>query len=394
MLTRISGRRAAGGEFRRALILISIIGLIYSLQNFRPGWVPEGFWGSYGLPALLWGGLALVVLRSPPRRAAAKRKLRNFFRWLALICALAGAGAAYAAGLLEGFGKSPYDLSGTGILVNICYLGAMVAGMELSRAWFLNTFFRRRPAAGIVLTAVGFTFFWFTASRMAGISGGLEAAKFIGGTFLPALSENVLASYLAFWGGALPAAIYRGVLLASRWFLPVLPDLGWITEALVGTFAPAFGLVLTHQLFLEESPGARKYRGTGENPFGWIATSAICVLIIWFSVGVFSYFPSAIVSGSMSPQIEMGDVVIVKREPDAGIKTGDIILFAEEQMRITHRVVEIGADEAGGPLYWTKGDANKNRDAAPVLPEQVVGTIVYTIPKAGWVAIWTRSRSS
>jgi signal peptidase len=121
-------------------------------------------------------------------------------------------------------------------------------------------------------------------------------------------------------------------------------------------------------------------------------TSGACVLIIWFSVGVFSYFPTAIVSGSMSPEIGVGDVVIVKREPAGAIEVGDVIQFRDGDLRIAHRVVEIGEDEAGGKVFWTKGDANKNRDADPVLPEQVIGRVVYKIPKVGWVTIWARSR--
>ncbi len=380
------------GNYFSALIPISIIVMIYALQNFCP-LLPGGFWSSYALPALLWGGLACLILKMPAGRAAAKRRFQNLFRWLALMCALAGTAAAYAAGLLKGFGKSPYDLSCKGILINICYLGATLAGMELSRAWFLNVLFRRRPVLGVALTALGFTFFGFTLNRMLAVSGGLETAIFIGGTFLPSFSINVLTSYLAFWGGALPAVIYRGTLLASHWLLPLLPDLDWITEALVGTFAPAFGLVLTHQLFVGESLGARRKSSTEGSPMGWIASSIICVLIIWFSLGVFSYFPAAIVSGSMSPQIEMGDMVIVKKMSAGAIRVGDVIMFREEQIRITHRVVEIGKDEKGGQFFWTKGDANKNRDLLPVLPEQIVGTVVQIIPKAGWVTIWTRSRS-
>lgn len=392
MLSKIPGKSALGRDHQSALIPISIIVMIYALQNFCP-WLPGGFWSSYALPALLWGGLAWLILKMPAGRAAARRRFQNLFRWLALMCALAGIIAAYAAGLLKGFGKSPYDLGCRGIIVNICYLGATLSGMELSRAWLLNRLFRRRPLQGVILTALGFTFFGFTLNRMMAINGGLEAAMFIGGTFLPAFFVNVLASYLAFWGGALPAVIYRGTLLASHWFLPLLPDLDWVTEALVGTFVPAFGLVLTHQLFIGESPGARRKSSTEGSPMGWFASSVISVLIIWFSLGVFSYFPAAIISGSMSPQIEMGDVVIVKRGPAEAIVVGDVIMYEEEQIRITHRVVEIGKGEKGGQLFWTKGDANKNRDLLPVLPEQVVGTVVQTIPKAGWITIWTRGRS-
>jgi signal peptidase len=379
-------------QYRQAFLLSFIIISIYCLVNFVLGRIFGSFWGNYGIPALLWAGVAFIVYKLPSRRAAAKLRFRKMFCWLAFLSAVAGIMAVYAGGLLEGFGKSPYDLSFRGILVNIFYLGFMVVGMEMSRAWFLNVFFRRRPVTGVVLTSLVFSFFWFSLNRVVDITEGLEAVKFIGSIYFPALSENVLASYLAFWGGALPAIIYRGTLLAFRWFLPVLPDLNWITLALVGTFAPAFALILSHQLYTGESSRSRRKSGDAGSPLGWFMTSGACVLIIWFSVGVFSYFPTAIVSGSMSPEIGVGDVVIVKREPAGAIEVGDVIQFRDGDLRIAHRVVEIEEDGAGGKVFWTKGDANKNRDADPVLPEQLIGKVVFKIPKVGWVTIWARSR--
>ena len=388
MLARTVNRILPGTKNRPAPALFLLITAIYYLKNFAVGQVPGK---DYVLPAFLWGFVVFAVLRLPSRRAAAKQRYQALFCRLALLCALFGTLALYAAGLLGGFGRSPYDLSCKGILVNIFYLGPMVAGMELSRAWFLHVLWRKRPLKGIVLASLFYTFFWFTLNRMMNITAGLEAAKFIGSIYLPALSENVLASYLAFWGGALPAIIYRGTLLALHWFLPVLPDLGWITQAFLGTFMPVCGLVFTHQVFWNETPSAARKNSKTGSPFSWIATSIICVLLIWFSVGVFSIFPTVIVSGSMSPQIGVGDIVIISKKSAASINVGDVLHFKEGQVRVAHRVVEVGQDETGGKIFWTKGDANKNRDTEPVLPEQVVGTVVYTVPKAGWITIWLRS---
>ena len=51
-----------------------------------------------------------------------------------------------------------------------------------------------------------------------------------------------------------------------------------------------------------------------------------------------------------------------------------------------HRVIEI--QEVGDAKFFiTKGDANRNPDSDPVIPENVVGKLVFTIPKIGWVAI-------
>jgi len=376
---------------RQTLFLLACLAAIFLLSNLVWGPVVGGFFGNYLLPAMMWGLLALLISKRLSRaRPHAKRRHHALLRWLAFICGLAGAMALVVMGLFDGFGRSPYDHSLRGIIVNFAYLGILLAGMEITRSWLINAVFAKRPVFGIAFTGVLFSLLWFPVRRFTNFQDGLGAVKFIGGTYLPTLSENVLASYLAFLGGPLPAVIYRGTLTAFHWFSPVLPDLSWIMQALIGTFVPVFGMGLVYQMYRAEAVRGRRRR-EAESPIGWIVTSAASVLIIWFAVGVFSVFPAAIVSGSMAPAIDKGDVVIVKRIRPEQVAVGDVIQFREEHMRIAHRVVAIEEAPDGGPFFRTKGDANKNPDTDPVRPEQVVGKVVLVVPKAGWPAIALRS---
>lgn len=382
------------GQLRQAIILSLLIVFICCRNFFALGQAAGVFWSTYVIPALLWGAVAFIVCKFPPARGAAKLKWRKLLCWLALTGAIVGILTAYGAGLLDGFGKSPYDLTFRGIAINIFYLGFLVAGMELSRAWFLNMFFRKRPVLGITVVSLFYSMFWFSLSRIIGLKDALEAVKFVGSIFFPAISENVLASYLAFWGGALPAMVYRGALLIFRWFSPILPDLDWITQSLAGTIAPILGLIIVHHFLMGEFHRSRRKTRDSGGLFGWLVTSVVSVLLIWFSVGVFSIFPTAIVSGSMLPQIGIGDVVIVKKTPADAVKVGDVIQFKSGNIKIAHRVVEIGQNEEGRRVLWTKGDANRNRDADSVLPEQVIGTVIYKVPKVGWITMLARSRDN
>lgn len=327
----------------------------------------------------------------PKARPVVKLRYRRIFNWAALLCALAGTGAFYAAGLLTGFGRSPYDHSIRGIIINIFYLGSMLIGMETARAWLVNYLFRKQPALGVILTALIFTFFAFTPGRLLSFETPLDGAIFAGNIFLPTLSENILASYLAFLGGVAPALIYRGTLLAVQWFAPILPDLSWLVKAVIGTFVPAFCMVLLYQLYQSEVLKIRKKGKNKESLFGWLTVSAISVMIIWFAVGVFSVFPNVIISGSMSPEIEVGDVVLVRRIGPEEVQLGDIVMFRDEHARISHRVIEIREDERGLPLFITKGDANSHPDRDPVISENVLGRVVNVLPKIGWFTIMLRS---
>lgn len=106
---------------------------------------------------------------------------------------------------------------------------------------------------------------------------------------------------------------------------------------------------------------------------------AIIVIIAGVLCAVFHYRPSVVVSGSMEPEIPTGSLVFIDTD-DREPAVGDIIAFHKDDVRVTHRVVEI--TEQG---YVTKGDNNDSVDVGVVLPSQVDGTTVITIPVLGYI---------
>ncbi len=381
-------------RIRYGLLILAYIAAIFYITRFVS---LSGFWCNYVLPSLLWGGLALTIYYIFPKvRPAGRISRYKLYCWLALVCGLIGIVASVASGMMGGFGRSPYDHSLIGMGINLFYLGSMLVGMEVSRAWLVNGLFSKNPAWGISVSALIFTLFTLSIRRLFGLETFLEGAEFLGGNFLPALMESALASYLVFLGGPLPAIIYRGMLMGFQWFSPILPDPNWLTEALFGSFAPVLGIVLVQTVHRSEVLKIR--RKPQENITGWIAASAVSILMIWFAVGVFSFFPNVIVSGSMSPAIEIGDVVIVEKihpeEAAKKVKVGDVIQFRDEDIKVTHRVIDIEEDDRGLPLFITQGDDNPGPDSDPVEADQFVGKVETVIPKVGWATIMMRSAGS
>ena len=64
-----------------------------------------------------------------------------------------------------------------------------------------------------------------------------------------------------------------------------------------------------------------------------------------------------IISGSMEPNINIGDMVITKSKENE-LKVGDIISYRKGQSVITHRISQIIENEKGERTYRTKGDNN------------------------------------
>jgi len=204
-------------------------------------------------------------------------------------------------------------------------------------------------------------------------------------TLLPSLAQNLLACLLALLAGPLASLAYVGVLEAFWWFCPVLPDLSWSVRGLVGVGAPLIGLALAWGFYVSHTRQGGARRSTGGLQAHWIAVAVLSVSIVWFAVGAFPIRPVLVGSGSMSPKIEVADVVIVAKSSASSIKVGDVIEFRTPKENIMHRVVAIqGTGET--EVFITKGDANDAPDDDPVMAGNVVGKAIFRVPKLGWLA--------
>ena len=93
-----------------------------------------------------------------------------------------------------------------------------------------------------------------------------------------------------------------------------------------------------------------------------------------------------IVSGSMIPELNIGDIVIVKNVEENDLKVGDIISFRQGQSVITHRISEI-IEEDGKKEYKTKGDNNNTEDLQTITYKTIEGRVIKKISKIGMAVI-------
>ena len=113
----------------------------------------------------------------------------------------------------------------------------------------------------------------------------------------------------------------------------------------------------------------------------------ICVVMLTSKIKgeqptIFGYKFFSVLTGSMSPTIDPGDLIIVKEIKSENIKVEDIITFGSSTNNITtHRVKEIVNED--GIKFITKGDGNNATDPVPISEKLLVGKVVYWVPKAG-----------
>lgn len=92
-----------------------------------------------------------------------------------------------------------------------------------------------------------------------------------------------------------------------------------------------------------------------------------------------------VLTGSMEPSIEPGDVVLVAETDIDEVQVGDVVTFNPHpgvEKTYTHRVVDITHDKRGTVLT-TKGDANERPDPMQVDDAMLVGTVEHRIPTLG-----------
>ena len=113
---------------------------------------------------------------------------------------------------------------------------------------------------------------------------------------------------------------------------------------------------------------------------------AVMVLCAVFLMGsrIVGYRVFNVLTGSMKPQYNEGDLIYVKEVAPEDIKVGDPITFVlnENLVVATHRVVDIDYETSH---FYTKGDANDIVDA-PVHFKNVIGVPQFSIPKLGYVS--------
>ena len=105
--------------------------------------------------------------------------------------------------------------------------------------------------------------------------------------------------------------------------------------------------------------------------------------------------PLIVLTDSMYPKIEKGDLIIGRAEAPENIKVGDVISFFDPAGNgttvVTHRVIEI-VEEDGQIAWKTQGDNNNTEDRLAVTADKLVAVWEGTrVPGFGHVALFMQS---
>ena len=127
-----------------------------------------------------------------------------------------------------------------------------------------------------------------------------------------------------------------------------------------------------------------------------------CILIIKGIVNqdevpsIGGYSPLIVLTDSMNPSIESGDLIIVKKIDADDVEVGMYISFYDPESKsnsvVTHEVIGISTDDTTGKLQFdTQGTNNNLPDRTPVPEENLIGVYVSKMAGVGAVAMFMQS---
>ena len=296
----------------------------------------------------------------------------------------------YLMGLFLGFLNTGYNLTILNIIKNIVINGLIIGLVEIIRYAIIKKGYKYKSI--IVLSVIVFILSDITlVIRGFDLSIGSDLLKFMLSIVFTSIAKNVFLTYLTLKVGYKSAIAYRLVMELPAYFMPFFPDLGIYIDTIFKIILPAIITIVVYFKFIRNNPDEVDSKNNKVVKKIVMAIIIIALLVlVGLTTGIFKYHSLVIGSGSMTPNINKGDIIIVKKLNDKEkekLAVDDVLVFKHEDITVVHRIIEI-VEEDGEYTYYTQGDNNPTPDDYPITTENVIGTTNMRIMYIGWPTIW------
>ena len=287
--------------------------------------------------------------------------------------------AMYGVGFFVGFLKNSYSRATFTLFDNIFGPLLVVILIEIIR-YVIIWANKDRKYIIILFTLALIIFECFTGIRSIDFSDWSIVFRTTATIILPVIVKNIMLSYICFHVGYKLPILYRIVMDLYIFVVPVVPDLGEYVNSMILISLPlmiyisSFGMVDYHTGKEEPVLNSSNFDILD------IPITVVLIVVVCLISGIFPHFMIGVGSDSMSPAINKGDAVIIKKVNNAStLKEGDVIAYKKGKLVIVHRIVAF-EEKNGKTLIITKGDANGGNDPNKVKESQVRGVVEVRIP--------------
>lgn len=211
---------------------------------------------------------------------------------------------------------------------------------------------------------------------------------FVAMTLFPAVTANLLYTFLSKRYGAKPAIIYRLVTSLFPFFIPYVPAIPDALYAFVKLCIPILILLFVRAMYEKR----RHYALKKTSKWTYVGVGALMLVMISIVMLIscqFRFGALVIATESMTGDLNKGDVAIFEQYEDQDIQVGQVLVFKKGMSRVVHRVVEIQHVD-GETRYFTQGDANSGRDYGHITKANIVGVVHLKVAYVGYPTLWLR----
>ncbi len=368
-------------EKKAAILLCSILAYYLLLR-----WIRFSVEYQSIITLLFWILIAVYIFFCEKPSLHSKLKFTEFYLLIMLVCAVLYLISYFLIGTIDGFGLNIYDTSFIGIVKNLLVLGTAVILKEWVRNFLINSVQKRFAVIFGIFIVLFFSFTEVNLDTFSKLKTLEECFSYISKNILPVVFYNVFMTFAAYILGFYGTAIYAALTKFPIWIVRILPNFRWITLLLVGALLPLMFTIVLRSISQKKATRGKRQEMKQASPYSWIATAVVAVATVWFALGIFPIFPTAIVSNSMKPNISRGDIVLIQKIDPNTLKEQDVILYSLDNIQVFHRIIKIQYAQ-GVKQYTVKGDNNQYPDPKPVLGEQIIGKHIATIPYIGWPGV-------
>lgn len=293
----------------------------------------------------------------------------------------------YIIGIFTGFYRATVQFSLWSILNYIIPYIVIIVSSEIIRKTILLKESKKSQAIILVAMVILDVILWTSIYNLKTAKDYFTLMTFI---IFSSIANNLLYNYIIIkyenWTAII---VYRLITTLYMYIIPFLPDFHIFLEAIIRLIVPYIIYIILEQINginkkANVIPVKQKYK---EIIISTITFGIVAIIIMLISCE-FKFGVLTIGSGSMTGTINKGDIILYERyDEDEQIKTGDIIVFQNEDLRIVHRVVD--QRNLGEEIrYYTKGDANTQEDDGYRTRKDVIGKVNARIPYIGYLTLF------
>ncbi|MDD6093895.1 MAG: signal peptidase I [bacterium] len=305
----------------------------------------------------------------------------------------------YLFGLFIGFSKNVYNFDFVSIINNIVPVIILIFVSEILR-YIINSKIKDSYLL-LGLSIIVFTMIDITFTLNATNFGDFYTVlKVIGLFVLPSLGKNFLFTYLSVKVGFKPNMVYRYLMDIPKYILPIIPNFGAYVESILYIAFPILVFIIIYNNLKKVDRKVNKIiksKKSKKTIITYYIIIPLLIITVALTSGYFKYQAIVVATGSMSPNINKGDIVVVKKLSDneiRNLKIGDILVFNRENKIVVHRIYKIYS--SGDEIFFkTKGDNNNAPDSYLIEIHEILGIVKLKVRYIGYptVALYERINS-